>query len=155
MLFYVILVSRKGADQPPSSGKGSSGADGSKKGTSEKEGSDKSSSKKEGSGSDKNIWLYNLSEDPQEKTDLSESKPDVVKQLLQRLAYYNSTAVQPLQLPWDDNYLPTSTGDAWVPWTQLESMPTPCTGACDAAGATLLINKMLITLASILVTYTL
>nr|KAG5690199.1 hypothetical protein BaRGS_016590 [Batillaria attramentaria] len=43
-----------------------------------------------------NVWLFNITADPEERHDLSTSEPEVVKQLLQRLAYYNSTAVAPI-----------------------------------------------------------
>uniref|UniRef100_A0A3P9KVE5 Arylsulfatase I n=1 Tax=Oryzias latipes TaxID=8090 RepID=A0A3P9KVE5_ORYLA len=64
----------------------------------------------------KSVWLFNISEDPYERFDLSEQRPDVVKQLLARLAYYNRTAV-PVRFPSEDPRAdPHLNGGAWVPW---------------------------------------
>ena len=41
----------------------------------------------------KNVWLFDIEVDPEEREDLSMEKPDVVEELLERLHYYNSTAV--------------------------------------------------------------
>ena len=67
---------------------------------------------------DKNIWLFNITADPTEDHDLSDSHPDIVKKLLDRLAFYNSTAV-PWKTPeYDPNANPELHGGAWVPWMQ-------------------------------------
>ena len=50
--------------------------------------------------------------------DLSESEPEIVVQLLERLAFYNSTAVAVVVPPWDLQHSPDDTGGAWVPWVQ-------------------------------------
>ncbi|XP_054610957.1 arylsulfatase I-like isoform X2 [Dunckerocampus dactyliophorus] len=68
----------------------------------------------------KNIWLFNISADPYERRDLAEQRPDVVQQLLSRLAYYNRTAV-PVYFPPDDPRAdPSLHGGAWVPWVEEE-----------------------------------
>nr|XP_057925340.1 arylsulfatase I-like [Doryrhamphus excisus] len=68
----------------------------------------------------KNIWLFNISADPYERRDLAEQRPDVVQQLLSRLAYYNRTAV-PVYFPPDDpSAHPGLHGGAWVPWVEEE-----------------------------------
>ncbi len=66
--------------------------------------------------SDKNLWLFNIKDDPTEHHDLSEQNPEVVKQLLDRLAYYESTAV-PCRYPKPDPKAdPRLHGGAWKPW---------------------------------------
>ena len=64
----------------------------------------------------KNIWLFNITADPLEKNDISASHTDLVRHLLDRLAYYNSTAV-PVRYPAPDpDCNPALHGGAWGPW---------------------------------------
>ncbi|XP_059202496.1 arylsulfatase I [Centropristis striata] len=64
----------------------------------------------------KSVWLFNISGDPYERFDLAEQRPDVVKELLARLVYYNRTAV-PVRYPSEDLRAdPHLNGGAWVPW---------------------------------------
>ncbi|XP_041847309.1 arylsulfatase I-like [Melanotaenia boesemani] len=64
----------------------------------------------------KSVWLFNITADPFERQDLADRRPDVVQQLLARLAYYNQTAV-PVYFPPDDPRAdPSRHGGAWVPW---------------------------------------
>ncbi|KAK7491342.1 hypothetical protein BaRGS_00017443 [Batillaria attramentaria] len=63
-----------------------------------------------------NVWLFNITADPEERHDLSQQYPDVVKKLLQRLQYYNSTAVPPRYPPDDPNCDPAKHGGVWGPW---------------------------------------
>ncbi|XP_005795357.1 arylsulfatase I [Xiphophorus maculatus] len=64
----------------------------------------------------KSVWLFNVSGDPYERFDLSEQRPDVVKELLARLVYYNRTAV-PVRYPSEDPQAdPQLNGGAWGPW---------------------------------------
>nr|KAG5702849.1 hypothetical protein BaRGS_001931 [Batillaria attramentaria] len=65
---------------------------------------------------DKNVWLFNITADPEERYDLSQQYPDVVKNLLQRLQYYSSTAVPPRFPPNDPNCDPAKHGGVWGPW---------------------------------------
>uniref|UniRef100_A0A3Q4GWP3 Arylsulfatase I-like n=1 Tax=Neolamprologus brichardi TaxID=32507 RepID=A0A3Q4GWP3_NEOBR len=68
----------------------------------------------------KNIWLFNITGDPYERHDLADQRPDVVQQLLARLAYYNQTAV-PVYFPPDDPRAnPSQHRGAWVPWVEEE-----------------------------------
>ncbi|XP_030607276.1 arylsulfatase I-like [Archocentrus centrarchus] len=68
----------------------------------------------------KSIWLFNITGDPYERHDLAEQRPDVVQQLLARLAYYNQTAV-PVYFPPDDPRAnPSQHRGAWVPWVEEE-----------------------------------
>ena len=65
---------------------------------------------------EKNVWLFNIRDDPLEHMDLSETRRDVVKYLLDRLAYYNSTAVPVMWPDPDPKANPMLHGNAWVPW---------------------------------------
>lgn len=68
----------------------------------------------------KHVWLFNISGDPYERQDLADQRPDVVQQLLGRLAYYNRTAV-PVYFPPDDPRAnPSQHGGVWVPWVHGE-----------------------------------
>uniref|UniRef100_A0A3P8X3L0 Sulfatase N-terminal domain-containing protein n=1 Tax=Cynoglossus semilaevis TaxID=244447 RepID=A0A3P8X3L0_CYNSE len=67
-----------------------------------------------------NVWLFNITADPYERQDLAHQRPDVVQQLLARLAYYNQTAV-PVYFPPDDPRAnPSHHSGAWVPWVEDE-----------------------------------
>ena len=66
--------------------------------------------------SSKNMWLFNIKEDPNERNDLSASRPDKVHELLGRLAYYNSTAVAVRYPPYDPKCNPELHGGFWEPW---------------------------------------
>ena len=65
---------------------------------------------------DKNIWLFDIVDDPHEYNDISNSRPDVVADLLTRLAYYNSTAVPVFFKGDDPNADPAKHGGYWSPW---------------------------------------
>ncbi|CAJ1073030.1 arylsulfatase I-like [Xyrichtys novacula] len=68
----------------------------------------------------KNVWLFNITADPCERQDLADQRPDVVKRLLDRLVYYNQTAV-PVYFPPDDQRAnPDLHEGAWVPWVDEE-----------------------------------
>ena len=66
--------------------------------------------------STQNVWLFNVTADPEERLDISESRPEVVRQLLDRLLYYNSTAVPPRYPKPDPNSNPKKHGGVWGPW---------------------------------------
>lgn len=64
----------------------------------------------------KSVWLFNITGDPCERHDLAVQRPDVVKELLARLALYNRTAI-PVRYPPDDSRAnPNLNGGAWRPW---------------------------------------
>lgn len=66
--------------------------------------------------SDKNLWLFNITNDPEELTDMSADEPGVVSQLLDKLAGYNSAAV-PVNWPdVDEEADPNNHGGVWEPW---------------------------------------
>ncbi|XP_019630639.1 PREDICTED: arylsulfatase B-like isoform X2 [Branchiostoma belcheri] len=65
---------------------------------------------------DKHLWLFNIRSDPQERTDLSKIHPDIVQDLLEKLARYNKTAV-PIFWPDPDRRVnPQLHGDVFGPW---------------------------------------
>lgn len=64
----------------------------------------------------KNLWLFNITNDPNEFYDLSDQRLDIVKLMLQRLAFYNSTAVDCVFPPGDDRSDPQLHGGFWGPW---------------------------------------
>ncbi|CAH1786463.1 unnamed protein product [Owenia fusiformis] len=64
----------------------------------------------------KNLWLFDIENDPNEHHDLSDDRPDIVDALLKRLAAYDASAV-PCRYPKDDPKAnPELHGGAWVPW---------------------------------------
>ncbi|KAM4607432.1 arylsulfatase I [Polymixia lowei] len=68
----------------------------------------------------KSVWLFNITADPYERSDLAEVRPAVVKHLLTRLAEYNQTAVEARNPPDDPMADPELHGGVWSPWLGLE-----------------------------------
>ena len=64
----------------------------------------------------KNIWLFNITEDPTEEHDLSELYPHTVRELLDRLKFYESTSVECVYPPDDPEAHPRLHGGVWGPW---------------------------------------
>uniref|UniRef100_A0A4W4EMJ2 Sulfatase N-terminal domain-containing protein n=2 Tax=Electrophorus electricus TaxID=8005 RepID=A0A4W4EMJ2_ELEEL len=64
----------------------------------------------------KTVWLFNVSADPYERSDLAEAQPEVVKLLLSRIAEYNRTAVPARNPPDDPMADPQLHGGVWTPW---------------------------------------
>jgi len=64
----------------------------------------------------KNIWLFDLSNDPYETTDLFESHQEKAIELLNKLAEYDTTAMPPNDPPIDLRCNPENFGGAWKPW---------------------------------------
>jgi len=62
------------------------------------------------------VQLFNIKRDPFERTELSAEYPDVVEQLLVKLAKYNSTAVAVQYPPSDQKANPELHGGFWEPW---------------------------------------
>ena len=67
---------------------------------------------------DKNVWLFNITADPNEQTDLSEQHPEVVQQLLERLVFHLSTAVPPVSPCPDPRANPKLHNNTWGPWLE-------------------------------------
>lgn len=63
-----------------------------------------------------NIWLFNITADPHEKYDVSQNHPGVIRRMLARLAYYNSSSVPPIYPDADPNSNPKFHGGYWAPW---------------------------------------
>ena len=63
--------------------------------------------------------LFDLEQDPLEKTDLSKVHPDVLQQLTERLAWYNRTHVPDISDPLLDNSsCPKPPNFVWMPWRE-------------------------------------
>ncbi|HMC11198.1 MAG TPA: hypothetical protein VKH44_07900, partial [Pirellulaceae bacterium] len=61
-------------------------------------------SKKKAAAGDETIELFNLSEDPYEKTNLAERQPEKVRELMSRLSAYAQAAVFPKSAPQAVNF---------------------------------------------------
>ena len=68
----------------------------------------------------KNIWLFDISSDPYEKTDLFETHQDIAVDMLNRLAKYRSTAVTPSFPKMDPRCSPKNKNGVWGPWRKLK-----------------------------------
>ena len=68
---------------------------------------------------DKNsVFLFNITADPEERTDVSSQYPDVVDELMARLEMYNATAVPPRYPAPDPKSNPALYGNVWTPWME-------------------------------------
>ena len=63
------------------------------------------------------VALYNITADPTEHEDLSETFPEVVKALQERVEYYTKGVVPPLNKPADpEAFVKAYSEGAWTPW---------------------------------------
>ena len=63
------------------------------------------------------VALYNVTADPTEHNDLSETLPDVVQKLQDRLEFYKRSAVLPLNKPADSQAWDVARKNGiWTPW---------------------------------------
>jgi len=60
--------------------------------------------------------LFNIKEDPCEYYNLAEDAPDILQDLMERLAAQNATAVPPRNKPADPNADPANFGGVWSSW---------------------------------------
>jgi len=65
---------------------------------------------------DKNIWLFNIADDPNETTDLFDSNQDQAIDMLNKLAEYQATAIGPNYPAMDLNCNPANFDDTWNSW---------------------------------------
>ncbi|XP_072372097.1 arylsulfatase B isoform X1 [Scyliorhinus torazame] len=63
----------------------------------------------------KNVWLFNIETDPEERVDLSDHYPGIVEKLLSRLKHYQDNAV-PIIYPSEDAACDPSKTGVWGPW---------------------------------------
>ncbi|XP_075539867.1 arylsulfatase B-like [Dermacentor variabilis] len=61
-------------------------------------------------------YLFDIEEDPCELHDLSREQPQVVSMLLEKLAAYNKTVVQPVNSAIDPEGYPENHDGVWAPW---------------------------------------
>ena len=61
-------------------------------------------------------WLFNIKEDPNERNNVADQHPDIVKQLNEKIENYNSTHIEQLYPPVDPKSSPTNFGGVWTPW---------------------------------------
>lgn len=64
------------------------------------------------------VYLYNIREDPYERNNLANERPEILKRLTQTLAEFNKTTVKPINDPnmvVDDKGLPRNQADRWQP----------------------------------------
>eukprot|EP01094_Clydonella_sp_ATCC50884_P017824 TRINITY_DN3186_c0_g1_i2.p1 TRINITY_DN3186_c0_g1~~TRINITY_DN3186_c0_g1_i2.p1 ORF type:complete len:374 (-),score=63.56 TRINITY_DN3186_c0_g1_i2:279-1400(-) len=64
----------------------------------------------------KQLYLFNIEEDPNETRNLAEARPDIVQKLFKRIQQYNMTAVAAQWVPRDTSAWPRFHDGAWVPW---------------------------------------
>ncbi|UYV75965.1 hypothetical protein LAZ67_13001950 [Cordylochernes scorpioides] len=66
--------------------------------------------------------LFNIEEDPCEMNNLADEKPQMVAEMLQRVAEYAKKAVPPLNKPFDPQANPALHGYFWSPWRDSPDM---------------------------------
>ena len=64
----------------------------------------------------KDLWLFNIKDDPTEKYDVSEENQDIVQFLLGRLQYYLDSSVPVFYPKYDNRSNPALHNDTWTNW---------------------------------------
>ncbi|XP_065914604.1 arylsulfatase B-like [Dysidea avara] len=61
-------------------------------------------------------WLFNIEDDPNERNNVADQHPEMVKQLKERIEFYNSTHIEQLHPGLDPKSNPAKFGGVWTPW---------------------------------------
>ena len=61
-------------------------------------------------------WLFNIKTDPNERNNVAEQYPWIVKFLKKRIEYYNATHIEQFDPPLDPNSNPVNFNGVWTPW---------------------------------------
>ena len=61
------------------------------------------------------VYIFTISDDPNEHNDISEQHPDIVKKLKARIEEYKKSYVHPQQPPIDPKSNPDHYGGFWTP----------------------------------------
>lgn len=61
-------------------------------------------------------YLFDLEKDPCELNNLADSEPEILQQLMEKLANYSATQATPLNRPDDPRSYPEYNGGLWQPW---------------------------------------
>ncbi|XP_038060730.1 arylsulfatase B-like [Patiria miniata] len=64
----------------------------------------------------KHVWLFNVKDDPNEYSDLSDVKPDIVDMMVSRLQHYYDSLVPPYYPPGDFRANPALHDGIWTNW---------------------------------------
>ena len=65
---------------------------------------------------DKNLWLFNIEQDPEECEDVSERHPHVVQNLMKKLSDYLATSRECVYPEDDPQSSPQNNGGIWGPY---------------------------------------
>ncbi|CAI9728749.1 arylsulfatase B-like [Octopus vulgaris] len=65
---------------------------------------------------EKNVWMFNIARDPLERKDLSDAYPQKLRMILDRLAFYNKTAIACHNPYMDLRADPFANNGVWGPW---------------------------------------
>jgi len=61
-------------------------------------------------------WVFNIEDDPNERNNVADQHLEIVKQLKERIEFYNSTHIEQLNPPFDPKSDPAHYGGVWTPW---------------------------------------
>ena len=69
-------------------------------------------------------WLFNIREDPNERNNVAEKYPWLVRLLKKRIEFYNATQIEQFDPPLDPNSNPANFNGIWTPWLNLSTCLT-------------------------------